>query len=203
MLHKFHLFLFNSQAIAHFVPLLTGLSSDECLEVQHFDPNVEGSIPVLLSDERRSVWEKCLLPGNLWKDSSASNNTNNNNNSNSNTANPITGDSPILSELSNINLSDNVQKKIIPWRDLLFSAGRMGESSGCLSAIEGEGGLILVASLVDRIPNLGGGSEMSIVIITTTKVIIIFLVIKIFGCSSLVGLIAFLNCFNKENIINT
>ena len=131
---------------------MTGLSSDECLEVRHFDPNVEGSIPSTLSDERRSVWEKCLLPGNLWKDSSADSNTNNN--SKNCSSNLVTGNSLVSSDMAKTSLSDNVQKKITPWRDSLLSAGRVEGSSGCLS--DGDGGLILVASLVDRIPNLGG-----------------------------------------------
>lgn len=54
----------------------------------------------------------------------------------------------------------NVQKKLIPWQSLMAESDTVGgksqlHGSGSPSQDSGDG-LILVASLVDRIPNLGG-----------------------------------------------
>lgn len=59
--------------------------------------------------------------------------------------------------------SGNVQKKMVPWQSLLTLPGNGLEDLSCLndhsssrSSSRSTDSLILVTSLIDRIPNLGG-----------------------------------------------
>ncbi|XP_046616037.1 probable methyltransferase TARBP1 isoform X2 [Neodiprion virginianus] len=64
------------------------------------------------------------------------------------------------------NISDystDIQKKFIPWKSMLPNEDELNETSGCLrshreASIEGNK-IILVASLVEKLPNLGGLSR--------------------------------------------
>lgn len=120
---------YTLETLCYHLPRLSHLANEEWIPVEWFD-NIESWIPQRNSDKKLADCQ----PAD-WVTRAA-------------------GGAPVAAEEATETTVDNVQKKITPWKQmfpdletLTLTAGRKKNSTN---------DLIVIASLIDRIPNLGG-----------------------------------------------
>ncbi|XP_022088636.1 probable methyltransferase TARBP1 [Acanthaster planci] len=150
--------------IFHILPVLCSLASDEFLDPKLFDKdspllwsNSNKFHPIirLYNPENSLIQEEYCI--SLCVQPSA--------------AQAIPGMSVVSSTFESIDKDSNVQKKIIPWQDTLMPGfddviGTAGQEKGSR-----KDSLILVASLIDKAPNLGGLCRTSQIFGVSTLVV--------------------------------
>jgi len=116
---------FSLSDILYELPRLCGMSSEECISITLLQKHLQYmSIPVCSSSDTLS---KCVPSKLVNKD-------------------PLTN--------QEYGESENIQKKITPWKTMFTDSENQGKLSGKKETAYPD--LVVVASLIDRAPNLGG-----------------------------------------------